>query len=245
MKYLFLYCLAYLSLAGISCSHYVGNPGDPNSVGVDNPIDETPSVFLQITARFEELDDRWAVTMRASSRQNGPEVQRIEGANLTVNGEVRDLRYGFPYRGTPEKLFLKASTSTLSLIYSSPTNSRSSASFTLGKQPGIAGKPLASKSQGLVVDIVPAIRMNETLVTRLYESSSGKSRLLKSATYDDVGRTSISFDKQDFAAVQLGDESLILQISRSTKAVRPALFSDGVEFYQVFAEFNRYIPVVE
>jgi len=245
VKHLFLYCLAYLSLASISCSHYVGNPGDPNAVGVDNPIDETPSVFLQITAGFEELDDRWAITMRASSRRNGVEVQRIEGANLTVNGDVRDLRYGFPFRGTPEKLFLKASTSTLSLIYNSPTDSRSSASFSLGKQPTIAGEALASKSQGLVVDIVPAIRMNETLVTRLYESYSGKSRLLKSATYNDVGRTTISFDTQDFAAVQLGDESLILQISRSTRTTRPALFSNGVEFYQVFAEFNRYIPVVE
>ncbi|MBL0321130.1 MAG: hypothetical protein IPP80_01900 [Ignavibacteria bacterium] len=64
-------------------------------------------------------------------------------------------------------------------------------------------------------------------------------------TYDDDLRSFISFNAADYAAEITNGEELILQISRTIKTKRSALFSDGVELNVVFAEFNRYVPVVE
>ncbi|MBK6759743.1 MAG: hypothetical protein IPG73_03390 [Ignavibacteria bacterium] len=60
--------------------------------------------------------------MKATSSLHGYEVEQIDGATLVVNGESRNLLYGFPFRGTPEKLYLSTSVDSLTIAYRSPRN---------------------------------------------------------------------------------------------------------------------------
>ncbi|MBK6291051.1 MAG: hypothetical protein IPH85_01675 [Ignavibacteria bacterium] len=245
MKGLIVFLSLSLSFLTSSCSHYVGTLDDPNSVGVDNQIDIYPRVLLSVFAEYEELDNRWAVTMKATSSLHGYEVEQIDGATLVVNGESRNLLYGFPFRGTPEKLYLSTSVDSLTIAYRSPRNFRSSTSFSLGQLTSVEGNPAASKTEGLVVSFAPEIRPDEVLIARVYDSANGTLRLLKTATFEDDGRSSISFSASDFAAQSTIGEELVLQISRSVVASRQVLFSDGVKFRMVMPDFSKLIPVVE
>lgn len=244
MRSIIVYSLVLLSILATSCSHYIGLPVDPNAVGTDNTIDMSIKMFLSIDADYQEQDNRLAITMRARAGRTGNEVFQIKDAVLIVNGEARELVFGFPYRGTPEQLFLPVTSNQLTLVFQSPTRIQSWTSFTLEQQPEVTGVLQASRTNGLVVAISPALRLNETLIAMIYKSTPSSARLLKSKTYSMVGGTSVSFDASDFVSEITGDEELILEISRSIHTFRTSLFSDGVELTQRFGTFARFVPIV-
>ncbi len=245
MKKLVLFSTALVCLLGTSCNHYIGIPADPYSNVGDSLIDKYPRIFLVVNAEYQSLDDNWAVTMKATSGLTGYEVEQVAGATLFVNGEPRNLLYGFPFRGTPEKLYLSRATSSLKLEYHSPNKYRSSTSLPLGDLTSVVGEPVASKTHGLVVTISPGLRADEVLIAGIYEYANGSTRLLRSKTFNDVYRSTVSFNSSDFATVNTNGGELLLKISRSVVTTRPVLFSDGVKYRMIMPEFNQVLPVVE
>jgi hypothetical protein len=229
------------SLFIVSCSHYVSTPEAP--ANTDNAIDNGRTAFLEIKAVFEPDENQWAVTMMGRRGSGGPEIT-IANAEFVVNGVRRSLDNGFPYRGTPETLYLPNTGPLLSLEYRSPEQQWMRTEFVLEYPPRYSMTFRASRTSGLEANFTPALRMNESITVKIYKSLPESVRHVATRSFSTVDATSFVIDPAVFASEIGTDKELIVEFERAYTNWRRAIFNEGIELKQILNARAQYVAVV-
>lgn len=249
MRSMFLCGVFMCALLATSCSHYVGSPDDPPKTDTtDNAGDHdslVPDVFLNVLSVYVPEDRQWTVTMVARSERGGPVVAAIPGALLSVNGNEHNLAFGFPYGGTPERLFVPINAPFIQIDYIHPRIGPKSTLFNLVEEDVYSQSFLATRSAGVIVTLTPAIRLNEIVEVRLFKSMPSSALLLSTSKFSDSGSETCRVPPSAFASQLGSDTEIIVEVSRSISMFRNAVFTRGIELTQQVRPYVQYVKVTE